>query len=608
MKKRILTSIMAIVLVVSLSVPAFAATYSDLTNHWAKTYMESLAADGYMNGYSDGTMKPDKNITYCEALALFSRLYSLTDLQSKLIEADYGTVVKATVPTTLSWSYKNIEICLAAGILTEGELKSIDLTATITREQISVYLIRAVQLTSQANALSTQTLSFADAGSISSGCVGSIAELLTIGVVKGDEKNNFLPKSNVTRAVVATMVYRTLDYIKTKGITLSIAAYVGLAQTEGVIRSVSGNTFEISGYDGLKRTYTLPSSGKVIVNDTASTLSSSYVGFKATVTTKSGAVTNLAIDNSSSVEWSQGTVTSALATTSSSGSITITKLDSTVKSYNVPTGAKITRSGATAAFTTIVKSDFITFKLVGGNVSEVYAVSGDQTLVGTVSEIKYGTTVFLKIEDSDGTMYSFQFALSSLPTIKRGDNTVTIDRINAGANVTMTIDDCKVAKIVIEGSENTISGVVTSITTSTGGTAWVVKNSDGTTASYTLDEDVTAYSGTTEINISKIAVGDSVTFVVYDDVITSVKLESSASLATKVSGIVQLVDTTNAKITILTSDNKLVYISVKSTGSIINAKTGSSLSYSGIAVGSSLVAYGEYADSRNFTAKSIVIE
>ncbi len=608
MKKRILTSIMAIVLVVSLSVPAFAATYSDLTNHWAKTYMESLASSGYMNGYSDGTMKPDKNITYSEALALFSRLYSFTELQSKMIEADYGTVVKATVPTTLSWAYKNIQICLAAGILTESELRSIDLTATITREQISVYLVRAVQLTSQANALSTQTLSFADAGSISSGCVGSIAELVTIGVVKGDEKNNFLPKSNVTRAVVATMVYRTLDYIKTKGITLSVAAYVGLAQTEGIIRSVSGSTFELCGYDGLTRVYTLPSSAKVTVNDIAGTLSSSYVSCKAMLTTKSGAITNLAVESASSVDWVQGVV-SSVSTSTSSGSLTILKLDSAiVTSYTVPTAAKITRSGATAALTSIVKSDFVTVKLVGGIVSEVNAVSGDKTLAGTVSEIKYGTIVSLKIEDSVGSMYTFQFAISGLPTIKRGDATVTIDRINAGATVTMTIDDCKVTKIVIEGSENTISGVVTSITTSTGGTAWVVKKSDGTTASYTLDEGVAAYSGTTEINISKIAVGDSVTIVAYEDVITVVKLVSSASSQTKVTGTVLEVNTSTAIVTILTSDNKLVYINVKSTASIINAKTGSSLYYTGIVVGSSLVAYGEYADSRNFTAKSIIIE
>ncbi|MEA4895208.1 MAG: S-layer homology domain-containing protein [Oscillospiraceae bacterium] len=608
MKKRVLTSIMAITLVISLSVPAFAATYTDLTNHWAKTYMESLATSGYLTGYSDGTMKPDKNITYCEALTLLSRLYSFNDLQKDTIEADYGTVVKASVPTTLSWAYTNIEVCLAAGILTESELKSVDLTTAITREQMSVYLIRAVQLTFQADALSGVTLTFADAGSISSACVGSIAELVTIGVVQGDDNNNFSPKSTVTRAVVAAMVYRSLDYIKTKGITLSIAAYAGLSQTEGIIRSVNGSTFEICGFDGLTRSYTLSSTGKVTVNGIAGSLSLTYSNSKATVTTKSGAVTNLAIESATSVDWVQGTV-SSISTSSSSGTLTVLKIDtSVVTTYNVPSNAIITRAGATATFTSIVKSDFVTMKLVGDTVSEVYAISGDKTLAGTVSEVKYGTTISLKIEDSTGIMYSFQFAISALPTITRGDATVTIDRIKAGGTVTLTIDDAKVTKIVIEGSANTISGVVTSITTSTGGTAWVIKNSSGTTASYTLDEDVTAYSGTTEISISKIAVGDTVTAEAYEDVITLVKLESSVNSTTKVSGAVLEVNTSTAIVTILTSENKLVYISVRSTASIINAKTGSSFYYSSIPVGSSLVAYGEYADSRNFTAKSIIIE
>ena len=608
MKKRVLTSIMAIALAISLSVPAFATTYSDLTSHWAKTYMEALAASGYITGYSDGTMKPDKSITNGEALTLLSRLYSFTDLQYSLIDTDYGTIVKATVPSTMSWAYKNVEICLAAGIITESELKSIDLTATVTREQISVYLIRAVQLTAKADALSGVSLTFADASNISSGSVGSVAELVTIGIVKGDDKNNFAPKSIVTRAIVATMVYRTLDYIKTKGITLSAASYVGLAQSEGIIRSVNGDSFGICGYDGLTRMYTLSSKRKVTVNGTDGTLGSTYVGCKAVVTTQKGAATNLAIESASATDWVQGVVTS-ISTSSSIGSLTVLKTDSAiVTSYNVPSTAKITRAGSTAAFTSIQKSDFVTMKLVGGIVSEVYAMSGDKTLAVSVSEIKYGTNISLSVTDSDGTMYAFQFPISSLPTIKRGDATVTIDRIKAGRDLTITIDDCKVTKIVIEGSTNTISGVVTSITTSTGGTAWVIKNTNGTTTSYTLDEDVTAYSGTTEINISKIAVGDSVSIVAYDDVITVVKLENSASLATKVSGAVLEVNANTAIITILTADQKLVYISVKSTVSILNVKTGTNLYYTGIAVGSSLVAYGEYADSRNFTAKSIIIE
>ena len=78
MKKRALSIILAIVLTLTLSVPAFATTYSDLTNHWAKTYMEDLASKGLLSGYSDGTMKPDKKIANCETLAMLSRRYTLT--------------------------------------------------------------------------------------------------------------------------------------------------------------------------------------------------------------------------------------------------------------------------------------------------------------------------------------------------------------------------------------------------------------------------------------------------------------------------------------------------------------------------------------------------
>ena len=49
-------------------------TFTDITNHWAKGSIEKLAREGIVNGYADGTFKPDKAVTRAEVATMLSRM------------------------------------------------------------------------------------------------------------------------------------------------------------------------------------------------------------------------------------------------------------------------------------------------------------------------------------------------------------------------------------------------------------------------------------------------------------------------------------------------------------------------------------------------------
>lgn len=57
----------------------FDATYDgkdlfpDIDGHWAKDYINKAADKGFVNGYEDGTFRPDRNITRAEAVTLVNR-------------------------------------------------------------------------------------------------------------------------------------------------------------------------------------------------------------------------------------------------------------------------------------------------------------------------------------------------------------------------------------------------------------------------------------------------------------------------------------------------------------------------------------------------------
>ena len=48
------------------------ASFTDIQDHWAKSSIEILYAAGYINGYTDGTFKPDQNITRAEMVYLIN--------------------------------------------------------------------------------------------------------------------------------------------------------------------------------------------------------------------------------------------------------------------------------------------------------------------------------------------------------------------------------------------------------------------------------------------------------------------------------------------------------------------------------------------------------
>lgn len=50
------------------------ANFTDINGHWARWEISKAAANGWVNGYSDGTFKPNQNITRAEAMALINRV------------------------------------------------------------------------------------------------------------------------------------------------------------------------------------------------------------------------------------------------------------------------------------------------------------------------------------------------------------------------------------------------------------------------------------------------------------------------------------------------------------------------------------------------------
>lgn len=68
-------------------------SFSDVEGHWGKEYIKRAASLGILNGYSDGTFKPDNKVTYAEAIAIIIRSLGYNDLEKNTSGAWYENYI-----------------------------------------------------------------------------------------------------------------------------------------------------------------------------------------------------------------------------------------------------------------------------------------------------------------------------------------------------------------------------------------------------------------------------------------------------------------------------------------------------------------------------------
>ena len=324
--KRLAALGTALALCLSLSVTgAYAARFTDLVNkdgspHWATADIERMAAAGLANGYADGSYLPEGLMTAAETLLFCARVTGVDQTVQARIAADRSQEMKEILPAANNmnvWAAKEMAVAVEAGVLSLEELEALaqtdplsakldanGVTSTktyleerITRENICMYLVRAMQLEPLAKGLTTYPLTYSDADQISPALQPYVYVLTNFGIIKGTNLGTFDPKGSVTRAQMTTMLARGLDFMADYGITTELSEYTTYDWQGGVITSVTrakDSTVVVSINSELSglRTYALPGTAKIYEDNLLTTSSAlkagQYVRFNFN---KSGAVT-----------------------------------------------------------------------------------------------------------------------------------------------------------------------------------------------------------------------------------------------------------------------------------------------------------------------------
>ena len=81
--------------------------FTDIADHWAKDYINKAAEAALINGFSDGTFRPNQNITRAQAMAIFNRVLGRAPEKDHLLPGEM-----ITWPDNLdknAWYYANMQ-------------------------------------------------------------------------------------------------------------------------------------------------------------------------------------------------------------------------------------------------------------------------------------------------------------------------------------------------------------------------------------------------------------------------------------------------------------------------------------------------------------------
>lgn len=185
------------------------AAFSDLENHWAQEAVTDMASRIVINGMSDGSFRPDQDITRAEFAAILAGGLGLAPL-------DGGSSFRDVGPA--AWYSGVLHAAHRHELLNGYEDGTFRPMNNITREEAMVAVARTmklVKLQSSSNDPSVEANAvlgaYRDAAEVSLWAMQPIAEMLKAGLLSGRGADKLAPHSAITRAEAAVLVRRLLQ-------------------------------------------------------------------------------------------------------------------------------------------------------------------------------------------------------------------------------------------------------------------------------------------------------------------------------------------------------------------------------------------------------------
>lgn len=164
----------------------------DILGHWAEDNIRNFMEKGYVSGYSDGSFRPNNNITRAEFVKILNQVLGLTKSSGKVFN-----------DTKTHWAKHDIDIAVTNGVCNGKSTTEFKPNDAITREEAAVMISNYKKI---ADNNFDKINKYKDASKVALWAKPGVEGVIEKGYMSGYSDNTYRPKNNITRAeAVATL-------------------------------------------------------------------------------------------------------------------------------------------------------------------------------------------------------------------------------------------------------------------------------------------------------------------------------------------------------------------------------------------------------------------
>lgn len=189
----------------SVDIPPYGVShkFTDIDDYWAADYVDFLYNADITTGYSDGTFRPNQNISRAQFAVMLYRYLKLDANKYESVSlpfADLGQIPAYALPAA--------KALYSEGIITGSEKNGklyFNPDSSLTRAQAAAMIGRT-----QAKGYAEVELTFTDNGKIPAYAAPYIRTMTAQGVISGYSDGSFKPNNNITRGQMAKILYNLM--------------------------------------------------------------------------------------------------------------------------------------------------------------------------------------------------------------------------------------------------------------------------------------------------------------------------------------------------------------------------------------------------------------
>lgn len=198
----------------------FASEYKDVHKNssvsWAYEYINVLSNKNILNGYEDGTFRPNKPVSFLETMQIIKSLINpSSDVMSKARDMYKDVTNKENVP---SWAVDAICFNLYNETITNKTLNEANRRGFLnnkvfpSRNSVAIYIARALKLS---NTVDKSLLKYNDIEKINKSTIDYLPELVNQGIFTATGSDgNFNGEKYIRRSEMAAISFKTLKYLE----------------------------------------------------------------------------------------------------------------------------------------------------------------------------------------------------------------------------------------------------------------------------------------------------------------------------------------------------------------------------------------------------------